>query len=101
MPWRQRLSTRHYGVLPVLIASGVRDIANKTGQGGPNQQAPKEPNSMAVVPLRDLGLGGHRAFPLGVVSSCTTVRPLTAIVNRADVPSAARYALRVDSSMSD
>jgi len=34
----------------------VGHIPDETHQGGPDQEAPEEPDGMAVVPLGDLGL---------------------------------------------
>lgn len=40
---------------------GVRDVADEADQSGPDQEAPEEPDSPAVIPLGDFSLGRHRA----------------------------------------
>jgi hypothetical protein len=40
---------------------GVRDVADEANYSRPDQEAPKEPDSAAVIPMGDFSLGAHRA----------------------------------------
>ncbi|WP_219070499.1 hypothetical protein [Candidatus Mycobacterium methanotrophicum] len=48
------------------MPNGVHDVADETHYGGPDQEAPEEPDGTSVIPLGDLGLGSHRVSLPGV-----------------------------------
>jgi hypothetical protein len=75
----------------------VRDVADEADRGRADQEASEEPDGAAVVLHRDLALGAHRRPS---VTSCAMVLPSTNTTRLASTPSAVRYAIKVDTSMS-